>query len=182
METIEIKHTDKSIPTSMKEVDSTKLKWACQTTNILDDQHISWSLFSDKRHTCTINSFNYGSGVSVLDVNDYHTGNALLGSIFVEPIDGEYSFSDVVVHKGIIKHISHRKNDEIIWEKNGDLYLKIHALINMHFNKYTGYICFKSKGRTIISVSLYVDADVLAMYPSAWNTNLHNIYNGRGWK
>lgn len=176
------KTTEKAIPICLDDVaKNPKLHWACQTTNILDDQHISWSLVTDGKHPMAINAFNYGTGVTISKVSP-RDGVLFFGNIFVEDIDGDYLFTDIVMHKGNIKNITHRAGNDIIWAQNGDLFLKINAFINMHFNKYTGYICFQSKGRSIISISLHVTPGIIALYPETWVTNLVGIYNGRGWK
>jgi len=180
MEEVGIKQ-EKQVPTTLFSVDGARSNWACMTHNLLDSQHISWTVCSDSIHTVPISAINYGT-VSIIDNIKYNDGSVLLGSIFIEPIEGEYSYTDVVLHKGNIKHLTHRKDKNIIWDRNGDLFLKIHAIVSMHFNKHTGYICFGSKGRTIISMSLFLDKQIIGLYPDNWITNINNIYNGRNWK
>ena len=169
------------IPKTAKEVCKTKnIKWACETTKILDAQKLGWSLYYGDKNEFIIDAFNYGDGVhydpSINQQSSY------TGKIFTQELRGDEVFTDVILQKGNIKYMSHRRGLDLIDGELGDVILKINSFIYLNFNKYTGYLRFQNIGKYVISISLHIDRKIIDLYGSDWESKLIDLYSGKSWK
>lgn len=170
-----------SLPKKVEDVcELRSAKWACETTNILKSQKLSWSLFYGEKNLYRIDAFNYGDGVCYdPSINQQ---SSCVGKIFTQELKGEELYTDVVLHKGNIKYISHRNALDEISEEIGQVFLKINSFVYMNFNKHTGYVKFQTIGKNIISVSMHIEQNTIDLYGQDWETKLINLYSGKSWK
>jgi hypothetical protein len=168
---------ENKIPFHVEEVTkSNKTKWACQTINILDCQHLRWNLLPQTDTPLCINAFNYGDGV---EFSTYFGKNM----VCVQPIDGESLVSEIVLYKGSIKYIHHETMDGLVLtETRGDLLLMLSAIINLHLNKHTGYIQVQSIGKHVISIIFHISEERYNKHDEEWRRKLINVYSCLGWK
>jgi len=169
------------IPRTVEEASRLKnIKWACETTKILDAQKINWSLYYNGKNQHKIDAFNYGDGVVYdLSINQCKT---MVGKIYTQEMTGDEIYTDVVLQKGTIKYMSHREGTNLIEGEIGDILLKINSFIYLNFNKFTGYVRFQNIGKYVVSITLHVDQDVLDLYGKDWENKLLDVYSGKTWK
>lgn len=174
-------HTE--IPTTHKEswIKYPKYRWVYETTKLLDMQHIMWGPYQDTNTPLALDSFNYGFFLKP----STNMQTPLSGKIFVEKLSGNILTSFVGVFKGEIKWLSHKdQNNTILPNINGDIELRISALISLHFQKFSGLINIQTYGKDIIAVNLYAnkeDYKLLNQEDPELFKHIVRIYNNRPW-
>ena len=163
-----------------------KHRWVYETSKLLDMQNIVWSPYNINPALASLDSFNYGKEVKVGDsLQALTTEDFVPGKVFVQDLTGERLTSLVAIFKGEIKWIGHKDDSNVVLESiNGDIELRISALISLHFQKFSGVITIDTLGKDIISVNLYGNKGDYNMFVAKspdLTKHIVRIYNNRPW-
>lgn len=162
-----------------------KYNWVYQTTKLLELQGIKWSPFIDEEKTYKIPEYSLRGDISLEKIKKAVQYDTNEGYIFIDELKGELILTDVAIYKGDISWIQHYKNVKnstiLLDEMNGDIKLRINAIISMHFKKYTGTISFTTIGKNIIGINLKANYDNIEHYPEDWLKKVNRLYNNKSW-
>lgn len=131
-----------------------KYNWVYQTPRVLDAQQIKWSLFQDETFIHPLPALNIEGSKD---------------EIFIETPIEEYTCTDVLISKGDLKWTS--------TEIEGNVKLKLYAILSAHFTKFSGLIHLRHTHDMILTMSLSVTQDQFIEYPKDVRTKLNKMYH-----
>lgn len=159
-----------------------KFRWVYETTRLLDMQGIEWSPYRSESYVNGLNMFNYGLPLGLLD-----WANSVNGSVvaWVPKLKPEVLMTTVAIFKGEAKYFKHVDVGDVILDNlNGDIELRINAMLSLHFQKFTGVIDVQTFGKDIVAVNLYVSEAQYRLLNDAdpeLFKHIVRIYNNRPW-
>lgn len=163
-----------------------KFRWVYETSRLMDIQNINWAPFQQENYETTLPAYNINKITDIKQVPFIAAGMQHTGAIFIERLAGEHLITDVVVQKGCVKWLKHHrfndKNERVVIDViNGNLELKINAMITLHFQKYIGVLSIETIGQNIIAIRLRMTSEIIDQYPEDWLKKVQRVYNRRPW-
>lgn len=146
-----------------------KYRWVYDNKSLLDMQKVSWDPYPGD-DTMAIDMFNYGG------INDEPCSK-----VYAHGISGDKLRTYVGIYKGNIKWMRHNTDNDNI---NGDIHLRISALLISDFSKFSGIIAIDSIGNYMTSINLYVTEEEyqsISVYIPGIVKHANRVYCNRAW-
>lgn len=184
-----------------------KHRWIYETTRLLDVQNVPWSVYNNNYinttptfpnnggKAITVAMFNMGEPCNLEAWSPmYNNCPFYQNRIYVNQFEGEECTTAVAIFKGEIKWTKQYKwasgarggieKAELQPEISGDIQLRISALVNLHFKKFSGAITVQSYGKDIYGVRLYLSLGEYQLFSQddpELSKHIIRIYNNRPW-
>ena len=143
--------------------------------NVLSLQKIPCFVLKQSKNQWAVPEYSFDSLVyNNIDTTENHLPDTYLpGYIWIDPIENDYFLADVVFAKGdyVWSETYTIDNSQTVKFKNkmlnGNIVLKLSALLSMYTTKFTGSIYIECMGDTIINIHLKPNSKTLHLYDNS---------------